>query len=85
MIWYIAGAALFGVAALAVWSAFRSPSFVSGLVALAAKAAANAIVPKLGKRMTPDDEAEWRAAERRGQGDEWLARKIRGGHPGRER
>ena len=26
----------------------------------------------LSKRMPPEEEAEWRAAERRGQGEEWL-------------
>ena len=26
----------------------------------------------ISKRMPPEEEAEWRAAERRGQGEEWL-------------
>ena len=26
----------------------------------------------ISKRMPPEEEAAWRAAERRGQGDEWL-------------
>ena len=26
----------------------------------------------ISKRMSPEEEAAWRAAERRGQGDEWL-------------
>ena len=45
-----------------------------------------AFVPRLGKallplawryvskRMLPEEEAAWRQAERRGQGDEWLRR-----------
>lgn len=74
------GAALFGVAALALWRAFRSPAFVAGLAAIATRAAAKAIVTKVGARMSPEEEAAWRAAERRGQGDEWLRRR-RGAPP----
>lgn len=80
MIWWLVGAALFAVAALAVWFAFQSPTFVAGLTAIAAGMAANAIVTKVTARMSPEDEAAWREAERRGQGDEWL-RKRRGAPP----
>lgn len=76
----VAGAVLFGVAALAIWRAFRSPAFVAGITAIAARVAAKAIVTKVGARMSPEDEAAWQAAERRGQGDEWL-RKRRGAPP----
>ena len=31
----------------------------------------------VSKRMTPEEEAAWRQAERRGQGDEWLKRRWR--------
>lgn len=34
----------------------------------------------ISKRMTPEEEAEWRKAERQGRGDEWL-RKRRGAPP----
>ncbi len=29
------------------------------------------------KRMPPEEEASWREAERRGQGDEWLKERLR--------
>ena len=31
----------------------------------------------VSKRMPPEEEAEWRQAEKRGQGDEWLKRRWR--------
>lgn len=31
----------------------------------------------VSRRMPPEEEAEWRAAERRGQGDEWLRQRWR--------
>ena len=31
----------------------------------------------VSKRMTPEEEAAWRQAERRGQGDEWLKQLYR--------
>ena len=31
----------------------------------------------VSKRMPPEEEAAWRQAERRGQGDEWLKRRWR--------
>ena len=31
----------------------------------------------VSKRMPPDEEAAWRQAERRGQGDEWLRERYR--------
>ena len=80
MIKWLIGAALFGVAALSVYVAFQSPSFVAGLSVLAAGFVAKAIVTKVGKRMSPEDEAAWRAAERAGRGDEWM-RKRRGAPP----
>lgn len=80
MKWWLIGAALFGVAALSVWVAFQSPGFVAGLTTIAAGMAAKAIVTKVGKRMSPEDEAAWHAAERRGEGDEWLRRR-RGAPP----
>jgi hypothetical protein len=49
----------------------RQPVFWSGLVIAMFKAA----VPILTKRMTPEQEAEWRAAERAGRGDEWLRKR----------
>jgi len=31
----------------------------------------------VSRRMPPEEEAEWRAAERRGQGEEWLKKRWR--------
>ena len=79
-IWWLVGAALFGVAALSVYGAFQSPEFVMGLFGAMLVAGYKAIEPVLAKRMTPEDEAAWRAAERAGRGEEW-ARKRRGAPP----
>lgn len=54
----------------------RSPDFWGGLVGALVKA----VIPIILKRMTPEEEAEWRKAERQGRGDEWL-RKRRGAPP----
>ena len=62
-IWWLVGAALFGVAALSVYGAFQSPEFVMGLFGAMLVAGYKAIEPVLAKRMTPEDEAAWRAAE----------------------
>ena len=72
---WIGGAVLLGVAALSVYYAFQSPGFVAGLAALAAAAAWKALKPAVLKRMTPEEEAEWHKAIRRGQGDEWLRKR----------
>lgn len=76
MTWWLIGAALFGVAAFGLWRAVQSPAFVAGITAMAARAVANAIVPKIGKRMSAEGEAEWRREERAGRGDEWLRRRA---------
>lgn len=81
---WLAGSALLGVAGLAVWTAFRNPSFVAGLTKIAVQAALGAILPVVSRRMPAEDEAAWRAAERRGQGDLWLRDRMRG-KPGRDR
>ena len=70
--WYLAGAALLGVAALSVYSAFRNPAFVSGLAKIAIGAVWSAVAPAVARRMSPEEESRWRAAQRAGRGDEWL-------------
>lgn len=77
MIWWAIGTVLFGVAALGLWRAFSSPAFIAGLTALAVQAAVKAIIPKVTKRMSPEEEAAWHAAERRGEGDAWLRKRRR--------
>lgn len=70
--WYLAGAALLGVAALSVYSAFRNPAFVSGLAKIAIGAVWSAVAPAVARRMSLEEESRWRAAQRAGRGDEWL-------------
>ncbi len=68
-IWWLAWAALFGVAAFSVYGAFHSPEFVLGLGAAMLVAGYKAIAPAIAKRMTPAQEAELHQATRRAQ--EW--------------
>lgn len=79
-IWWLVGAALFGVAALSVYGAFQSPEFVMGLFGAMLVAGYKAIEPVLAKRMTPQEEEEYAKAYKAGRGDEWL-RKRRGAPP----
>lgn len=37
------------------------------------------------KRMSAEEEAEWRAEQQAGRGDEWMRQRLRRGKPGRER
>ena len=39
----------------------------------------------LSRRMPPEEEAAWRAAERRGQGDAWLRTRLRNVHSSHDR
>jgi hypothetical protein len=68
-IWWLTGAALFGVAAFSVYGAFHSPEFVLGLGAAMLVAAYKAIEPILTKRMTPEQEKAFHDCVRRG--GEW--------------
>jgi uncharacterized membrane protein len=68
-IWWLIGAALFGVAAFSVYGAFHSPEFVLGLGAAMLVAAYKAIEPVLTKRMTPEQEKKMHECLRRG--GEW--------------
>lgn len=77
--WWLIGAVLLGVAALSVYGAFQSPSFVSALVGVTLVAAYKAIEPLLAERMSSQDEAAWRDALRRGDDTEW--RRRRNGAP----
>jgi len=77
---WLGGAVILGVAAISVYWAFQSPTFVAGLTALAAGAVWKALAPAIAKRMTLEDEAAWQAAERAGRGDEFMRRR-RGAPP----
>lgn len=73
---WAAGAVLLGVAALGVYWAFQSPTFVAGLSALAAVAAWKAIRPVVARPMSEGDTKAKNAAERRGDGDNWIRRRL---------
>ena len=68
----LVAAVLIGVAA-AAFLVMRSPAFWAD----AGRQLFNAIMPEVirvvSKRMTPEEEAEWRRAERQGRGDECTA------------
>lgn len=66
---WLSGALLLLVAAAGVWFASQSPTFVAGIVALAAGAAWKAMAPKVARRMSPEQEAEFQRCMRRG--GEW--------------
>jgi hypothetical protein len=65
-LYWLVGAALFGVTALALWRGLQSPSVLAGLSAIAARVVANAIVTKVTKRNTPDIEKRMQDCYRRG-------------------
>jgi len=73
---WAAGAVLLGVAALGVYWAFQSPTFVAGLSALAAAAAWKAISPAITKPETPDDRVKRIDEYRKGHGDDYWRRKT---------
>ena len=65
------GAVLVGVTAGTVL-VVRNPTFWGGLIV----GIVNAVMPYIAKRMTPEEEAEWRQAERAGRGDEWRRKRL---------
>lgn len=58
----------------------RSPTFWVGLGVAVFRAGFPFVAAYVAKRMTPEEEAAWRKAERAGRGEEWL-RKRRGAPP----
>ena len=72
---WIIGAALLGVAALSVYIAFQTPTFMWGIMAAVLLAVARAAIPPITRPMTPDDTQAKNEAYRRGQGDEWLRKR----------
>lgn len=62
---WIAGAALFAVAALSVWIAFQRPDFVAALCAAALAAAWRAVAPTLLKS-SPETQRRHQEDVRRG-------------------
>jgi hypothetical protein len=57
----------------------QRPSFWIELVLRLGKALLPMASRYVSKRMPPEEEAAWRQAERRGQGDEWLRERMRRG------
>ena len=55
----------------------RRPSFWIEFGALLAKALLPLAWRYVSNRMSPEEEAAWRQAERRGQGEEWLKQRYR--------
>ena len=55
----------------------QRPSFWIGLGARLGKALLPLAYEFISKRMPRDEEAAWRQAERRGQGEEWLKQRHR--------
>ena len=55
----------------------QRPSFWIELVPRLGKALLPLAWRYVSKRMPPEEEAAWRQAERRGQGDEWLKKRWR--------
>ena len=75
MTWWVVGLALVGVAGLSVYFAFRSPTFVAGLTALASAAAWKAIKPVIVKQRSPDDQAKDQKDYKAGRGDGYWRRR----------
>lgn len=61
------GAGIFPVA--------QRPSFWIAFGSRLAKALLHSVLKYIMRRMPPEEEAAWRAAERRGQGDEWVKKR----------
>lgn len=74
---WAAGAVILAVAAVAVYGAFQSPTFVAGLTALAAGAAWQAIKPAVTKPLSEADTKAKNAAVRGADGgDNWIRRRL---------
>jgi hypothetical protein len=68
-------AVLIGVGA-ASFLVMRTPAFWGEVVRELATKAWPQILAILSKRMTPQEEVEWRKAERAGRGDEWRRKRL---------
>jgi len=68
-------AVLIGVGA-ASFLVLRTPAFWGEVVRELATKAWPQILAILSKRMTPEEEDEWRKAERAGRGDEWRRKRL---------
>ena len=64
---YAAGAVILLVGAASAFWAFQRPSFVAGLASVITTAVIKAILPKLLKRKSPEEEAEDHRRAREGK------------------
>ena len=71
---WIGAAVLLGIAALSVYAAFQSPTFVAGLTALATAAIWKALAPAIAKPLPPEELAKRQREYRRGN-DDWLRKR----------
>lgn len=74
-LWALAAVTLVAAAG-GVYFAAQSPAFVAGLSALAAGAAWKAIRPVVTKPLSEADTRAKNTAERRGDGDNWIRRRL---------
>lgn len=82
MTYWLMAIAVFAVLCMGagVYVVARSPLFWSALVGQVVAAAIPVLRDYAVKPMTPDEQAQWREAERAGRGDEFM-RKRRGAPP----
>jgi hypothetical protein len=71
----LVAAVLIGVGA-AAFLVMRSPAFWADAGKQLATALLPAVIRVMTKRMPPEEEAEWRAAQRAGRGDEWIRKRM---------
>ena len=73
---WIGAAVLLGIAALSVYTAFQSPTFVAGLTAIAAAAVWKAIAPAVAKPMSEAERKDRDRAVRQGSDEERVRKKM---------
>jgi len=73
-IFWCGGLLLFGVAALSIYYAFKSPKFLAMLTGFASRQAWKIVKPMVIKPLTPDDLEARQKAYRRGN-DGWLRKR----------
>ena len=71
----LVAAVLIGVGA-AAFLVMRSPAFWADAGKQLVTALLPAVIRAISKRMPPEEEAEWRAAQRAGRGDEWIRKRM---------
>lgn len=75
-IFWCGGLLLFGVAALSIYYAFKSPKFLAMLTGFASRQAWKIVKPVIVPPLTPDDLEAKNKAERSANGDNWIRRRL---------